>query len=326
MNKYLILIISIVGFLKPSAGAYGQANYLQYHKEIIKCEELIAEGKFKDAINSFDSIFDHFDFAFLRDYKLATELSAFEQDSKSSFRFMRLAILHGWTLKSIQKNRSLSYLHRDPQWINVESEYDSLHNIYWSQLDIPLRNQVHEMYKKDQKKALGALFKIGEKNQTKYAEKKFAPHSEKQLAELNKILTEQGYPGEKLVGNKWWVSVILSHHNSISKEYALKDTIFLKLRPMLIRAIEHGELHPYEFAIIEDWRTAALHQHQSTSYGFLGVIPDKPALEKVNLNRNTIGLRSIELRNKLIDIEKESGLNLYLTKGWQKSKITVANK
>ena len=130
MNKYRILIISIVCFLKPSAGAYGQANYLQYHKEIIKCEELIAEGKFKDAINSFDSIFDHFDFAFLRDYKLATELSAFEQDSKSCFRFMRLAILHGWTLKSIQKNRSLSYLHRDPLWIIIESEYDSLHNIY----------------------------------------------------------------------------------------------------------------------------------------------------------------------------------------------------
>ena len=282
-------------------------------------------NKFKEAIDSLDSLFNHFEFVFLRDCKLATELSAFEQDSKSGFRFLRLGILHGWTLKGIKKNRKLSFLYRDPQWNNVESEYDSLHKRYLAKLNTPLRHQVHEMYKKDQKKVLGALFRIGEKNQIKYAEKKFAPHSEKQLAQLNKILIEQGYPGEKLIGNKWWFSVILSHHNSISTAYTLKDTIYLNLRPKLMKAIEKGELHPYEFAIIEDWRTAALYQHKLTSYGFLGVIPDNSTLEKVNQNRDKMGLRSTELRNALIEIEKETELNLYLPNGWQKGKIIVAN-
>ena len=127
------------------------------------------------------------------------------------------------------------------------------------------------------------------------------------------------------MGNDWWVSVILSHHNSISTEYNSKDSIYLDLRPKLIEAIERGELHPYEFAIIEDWRSASLYQHKSTSYGFLGVVPDSSTLEKANVNRDAIGLRSIQLRNDLIDVEQSTGLNLYLPKGWQKGKITVVN-
>lgn len=43
-------------------------------------------------------------------------------------------------------------------------------------------------------------------------------------------------------------------------------------------------------------------------------------------NRADIGLRSIELRNNLLDIEKETEMNLYHPKDWQKSRIMVANK
>ena len=39
---------------------------------------------------------------------------------------------------------------------------------------------------------------------------------------------------------------------------------------------------------------------------------------------NVIGLRSISLRNDLIDVENKTGMNLHLPKGWQHGKITVA--
>lgn len=182
------------------------------------------------------------------------------------------------------------------------------------------------MFKKDQKKALGALFRIGQKAQNKYTEKKFAPHSEKQLGLLNSILKQYGYPGEQLIGNSLWASVILSHHNSISRNYNLKDTSYTQLRPKLMEALKRGEISPYELAQIEDWRTAGLSGHELTSFGFIGKIPSNKELKRVNKNRAEIGMRSIELRNNLIDIEKSTGLNLYLPKGWQNGKIKVANK
>ena len=302
-----------------------QVNYLHYHRKVVECEQLIVNGKFTNAIEKFDSLSNHFDFLFLRDVKIATELSVYEKDYESGLKFVELGMKAGWTLRSINKNENLRPLKEQEGWAKVISAYDSLHRIYQSRLNFQVKGQVHEMFKKDQKKAFGALFRIGQKAQDRYAERRFAPHSEKQLLQLDNTINQYGYPGELLIGNDLWASVILSHHNSISLDYNSMDTLYIQLKPKLVRALTQGEISPYEIAQIEDWRTAALTGHKSTSFGFIGSIPNDTELTTVNKNRSEIGLRSIELRNNLIDIEKSTGLNLYLPKGWQNGKITVTN-
>lgn len=316
----------LLGCLLVSTKSNAQENYLNYHSKVIECEQLIVKGKYSSAINMFDSLFKQFDFLFLRDIKVATELSAFEKDYKSGMKFTRLGVKAGWTLESINKNDNLRSLREQPEWARIMSTYDSLHKIYLSRLNPQIKEQVHEMFKKDQKKALGAFIRIGQKAKRRYSEKKFAPHSEHQLEKLEQILNEYGYPGERLIGNNLWGSVILSHHNSISVNYNSKDTIYDHLRPKLLNALKQGEISPYELAQIEDWRIAALNDHELTSYGFLGAIPDDIVLETINKNRANIGLRRIDLRNELIDVENETGMNIHLPKGWQNKKITVANK
>jgi len=323
MKSFLLTIAFSSTVICLKAQTY---NYNTYHQKVIRCEQLISKKKISKARQSLDSLFEEFDFVFLREHKLVTELSIFESDYESAFRFLRYGILSGWSIKSIEKNRSLKPLRKDPRWDMMKDDYDSLRKIYWSKLNIPLRNEAQEMLKNDQKLALRNFLTIGEKNKIKYAHKKFIPYSEGVLARLDKILTEHGYPGEKLIGNSWWTSVNLSHHNSLDPEYTLEDTLYLNLRPKLENALVKGELHPKEFAIIEDWRNASIHHHESSLHGFLGKIPNNSELMIVNQNRAKMGIRSIELRNSLLEIEKELGLNLYLPKGWQKGKITVANK
>ncbi|MFY0689595.1 MAG: hypothetical protein JXQ90_20660 [Cyclobacteriaceae bacterium] len=325
MTKFS-LSLYLLSHLFVSCWSKAQENYLNYHSKVILCEQLIAEGKSASAIDMFDSLFNQFDFLFLRDIKVATELSVYVNDYESSLKFIKLGIMAGWTLKSINKNDNLRPLTEHLEWVKILYVYDSLHSNYLSGLNFQVKEQAHEMFKKDQKKALGALIRIGQNAQIKYAENKFAPHSEKQLQMLDNLLYQYGYPGEQLIGNRLWVSVILSHHNSISPDYCSKDTLYEQLRPKLLEAMKQGEMSPYELAQIEDWRTAVLTGHELSSFGFIGKIPSIPELKMVNYNRAEIGLRSIELRNKLIDIEKSTGLNLYLPKGWQKGKITVANK
>ncbi|WP_405205370.1 hypothetical protein [Aquimarina sp. LLG6339-5] len=325
MTKFF-LSINLICYLLVSTKSNAQENYLNYHSKVIECEELIVEGKYTSAINIFDSLFKQFDFLFLRDIKVATELSAFEKDYESGMKFAELGIKAGWTIESINKNDNLRSLKEQQEWTKIKSAYDSLHKIYLSRLNFQVKEQVHEMFKKDQKKALGALFRIGQKSKRRYSEKKFAPHSEHQLEKLEQILNEYGYPGERLIGNSLWCSVILSHHNSISVNYNSKDTIYAQLKPKLLNALKLGEISPYEFAQIEDWRIAALNDHKLTSYGFLGNIPDNIVLKSINKNRANIGLRSIDLRNNLIDVENETGINLYLPKGWQNGKIKFEEK
>jgi hypothetical protein len=322
----LFLVLFFIGSFWFSTKSNGQENYLDYHSKVIEGEQLIVEGKYATAIHLFDSLFKQFDFLFLRDVKVATELSAFENDYKSGLEFTRLGIKAGWTLKSINKNDNLRPIREQQEWAKITKAYDSLRKIYLSRLNFQVKELVHEMIKKDQKKAFGAILRIGQKSKRRYAEKKFAPHSEDQLEKLEPILDEYGYPGERIIGNDIWVSVILSHHNSISVNYNSKDTVYAQLRPKLLKALKLGEISPYEFAQIEDWRIAALNDHELTSYGFLGTISNDTVLVMVNKNRTEIGLRSVALRNNLIDVENESGINLYLPIGWQKGKISIVSK
>ncbi len=325
MSKFSLTLV-LIGCLFASTRSTAQENFLNYHSKVTECEQLIVEGKHTSAITLLDSLFNQFDFLFLRDVKVATELSAYDNDYKSALKFIRLGVMAGWTLKSIIKLDNFQSLKEYSEWTKVVLEYDSLHEIYLSRLNFQLKEQVHEMFKDDQKKAFGWFIRIGQKSKRKYAEKKFAPHSEHQLEKLEQILNEYGYPGEQLIGNNLWGSVILSHHNSISVSYNSKDTLYAHLKPKLLNALKQGEISPYELAQIEDWRIAALNDHELTSYGFLGTIPDDSALDIVNKNRTEIGLRSIDLRNNLIDVENETGMDLHLPKGWQNGKITIANK
>ena len=62
------------------------------------------------------------------------------------------------------------------------------------------------------------------------------------MAALLELLEDKGYPGEKRIGNDFWMSTIISHHNSISEEYNRKDTVYKAMQPALVQAIEKGEM------------------------------------------------------------------------------------
>ena len=171
------------------------------------------------------------------------------------------------------------------------------------------------MYAKDQKKAMKALFKLSSKSQDKYAEHKFAPHSEQQMAEFSMILDTKGYPGEKLIGNSSWMSTILSHHNSISTNYNRADTLYLKLQPRLMDAIKNGQMSPYEYVAIDDWYRTVRYDRKEVTYGILDP-PSASNLSKTNELREMIFVRPYELRDELVAIENKTGMDFYLSDRW----------
>lgn len=204
---------------------------------------------------------------------------------------------------------------------DIVSMENLLHQKYLSRINNELKGEVHRMFKRDQKMAIKAIFKLGQKAKINYAESKFAAHSNQQLNRLDELLDQEGYPGERLIGNDFWVSVILIHHNSISEKFNSEDTLYYQMHPKLLKAIELGQMSLQEFVIVEDWRIAVSSGHNNTKFGFLGKIKNEKELERVNYNRSQMGFRSIELRNKLIDLENELNISFYLPKEWQKNKI-----
>lgn len=308
---YLLLLASV---------CVGQQDYSQYYKTRIKAEQLIVDRRFNDALAEMEALFASYEFVFLRDYKVTAQLAMLTRDRNKALTLIKKAIAKGWNPKSISKNKLLVTLTEDDRWESIKSNYSS--DPKYLEINYKLRSQVHEMFKKDQKKAFGALLRVGNKAQEKYGNRKFAPHSEQQIAELNQILEQHGYPGERLIANNLWASTILSHHNSMSEEYVKQDTLFQFLKPKLREAVKKGQMSPFEFALVSDWKMAVESNHSSTAYGFLGAIQGAPSVQKINRNRAQLGLRSLELRNNLVDLEKELELNFYLPgEPWQEGKI-----
>ncbi|MCR9248880.1 MAG: hypothetical protein NXI20_00595 [bacterium] len=318
-NHYFAFLFSLCFVV--SSIAYSQENYLDYHRKVTNCEQLITQEKYGAALTCLDSIFSEFDFIFLREIKLATELSIFQNDYLAAFKYLRIGISNGWSIKRIKSSKSLQILQEEPEWFELESNYDSLIQIYKNRINTDVRNQVRQMVKKDQKMAIGAFIRIREKSQNKYTRNKFAPHSERQMSRFQDILEKHGYPGEKIAGHNLWASIIVCHHNSISPDYNSKDTLYTSMRPWVLKALEKGEISPYEFAQMEDWKTAVLNDHKRSSFGFIGDVGSEENLMEINQNRSAVGMRSTHLRNQLLDIEKSTGLNLYLPKGWREGVI-----
>lgn len=319
-----ILLFVLLFLLATSTNLEAQKiNYVDYHLQTKEAEELVASENYDDALKTYDKVFNDYTFVFQRDCKIATQLALYQGKEDLAFQYLRQGVSSGWEMKEIKKNDFLKKLQDHPQWQTFENEYHKLYADYESSLNQELRSRLKKMFSKDQKKALGALFRIGSKGQDKYAERKFAPHSEQQMEELIQILSEVGYPGEKLIGNDFWTSTILSHHNSISEAYARQDTIYHFLKPELKKALIRGEVSPYELALIDEWYRSTLGQGSYLGYGILDP-PSKSTLQNTNDLRAELFLRSVETRNGLVEIQDKTQMDFYLPgEGWIKGKIEV---
>ncbi|MGB5319543.1 hypothetical protein [Eudoraea sp.] len=318
----------LIYLLLVSYSILGQGNnktalvdYSYYHELINKAEGFVGSENYQKALDTYKEVSKVFDFVFLRDYKVAAQLAFYLDDKETAFNFINDGIVSGWDLKELKKEKFLSPLQKEHGWALLKRNYDSLHQVYLNRINPVLRDRVHEMFKRDQKKAMGALFKIGNSAQEQYGTEKFAPHSEQQMAQLFEIMDNHGYPGERIIGNDYWMSTVISHHNSISEEYTKKDTLYNYIRPALKRALALGQISPYEFSMIDDWRIAVVSNRTAVGYGFLNA-PLSGTLSETNALRGKAGLRTIKLRNRLVDLENKTGMNFYLP-DWVIGKIEV---
>ncbi len=314
--KRLILPTLLLIFLPPYATyANNQEDYLAYHTRVVQAEELIAEKSFKSALEVYEQIFSAYSFVFLRDYKVATQLAWHLGDEAKAIELLKSGIASGWKMKDIKQNKLLKSLRENKtEWKQIKRQYDSLYAIYNHRINSDLRWEVRKMSWKDQSKALLAIFRFSEKAQQKYYEKKFAPKNELRQKRLLEIIESDGYPGEKLIGNEFWIWGIVARRNQISQEFCKKDTMYQHLKPILLSAIGSGELSPFFFALVDDWFISVESNRETGSYGYVADLSEHD-LTRSNQLRKEIGLRTVETHNLLIDIQEQTGMWFYF---WDK--------
>ena len=100
-----ILSISLWLILWQGTVSFSQPSYLAYHQKVIDAEQLIANHKFEQALNHYTSLFNDYDFVFVKDYKVAVQLAVLTNNNTLATDYLKAAIKGGWTPKAIKKNK-----------------------------------------------------------------------------------------------------------------------------------------------------------------------------------------------------------------------------
>lgn len=323
--RYLIILFGLLCILNACDKIENNTNdYTQYHSEIIAAETLISLEKYEEALMRYEKLFNQYDFIFLRDYKVAAQLSFLIGEKEKGLIYIKKGISNGWELGHLKEHTFLAKHLLASDWELIEEHYEHLHDQFLNSIDTTIRSSVHAMIEKDQKLAYKAYVIEDEKEQEKFISENFPEHSEKQLSDLIDIIESKGYPGEFLIGNDFWVSTILSHHNSQGVAYVREDTLFDFIKPKLMQFLKEGYISPYEIALPEDWKKAVTSEWKESSYGYL-IPPNTSNISQINKARSAIGLPSVQLRNKLIAIETKTGMRLYLP-DWVNGTIKIEEK
>lgn len=161
------------------------------------------------------------------------------------------------------------------------------------------------MLAEDQKRAIRVALTPFKKWRERYTNRNFVPNNRLQVRRINQIIDQVGFPGEKIIGDKSWATVIISHNEH--------DTIYKELRPKLYQALRRGELSPIDLAMIETWRIVVDTDRKEKGFVIWNETISKSEAVKADSLRQSIGLRSIELNNNLILAEKDLKMKFYLS-------------
>lgn len=301
MQRFVISLIVVV----PIICSGQTTNYLDYHNKIIQAEEYIVARQLNESVKIYRFLLDNYSHVFLRDIKVAAQLSAYLGDTVNLFFFLEKGMKKGWTLKGIKKISIIKRFKNDNRWQMLKANQDKFKADFENSINMELRTEIKKMLAKDQKRAIRIALTPVKKWRERYTKNKFVPNNRIQVRRINQIIDQIGFPGEKIIGDKSWATVIISHNEH--------DTLYNELRPKLYSAFERGELSAIELAIIETWRIVVDTDRKEKGFVIWNEEITKKEAIKADALRKSIGLRSIELNNMLIQTEKEFNMNFDLS-------------
>lgn len=280
MNKILAFYITIllIGIQKTSA-----QDYQNYYETINKAEIESLDGNFKKSDSLFQIAFKLAKKPFKEDFLLAAINSEKLNNYQKTFSYLKKGIENGLTLKRIKKQ--LTRFKKSKEWKEVKTEYRSLRKNHLKTLNLPLREEIKEMVKDDQrvnKNRLAGPRKLKEINKVNF----------EKLLRIIKTNNDK-WPGFSIIGEitpkgKYDVTgniaLMLLHFNKNQIE---------KLKPYMIKAVLNGEMYPYHFARIIDYKNIFDCQTYGT-YLSGGMVVGICDCEKANDERKKIGFESIE--------------------------------
>jgi len=305
--RYLIGIIFTIGFLFSKQ----KLDYLEYHTEFGKVEELIVKENFVEAELKFIELFKEHEVRFVKDYVIASQVSFLNKNRNLAIEYIFQSIRNGLKIECLKSIKLLNQELTVTDWEILEQEYKELRKNYIKRINLSLYQEFHKRYQEEQNLKRTEYYKL-----TVYSN----------FDRIVELLNKGEFPDEQLIGidNQQFANSISDCDLGNSKiivtllhyDYPISEIGEEKL----ISAIKKGNLHPREFAMIynfEENKQSVLYKKSTKKYlplpryNFNFPFGSKiDNLEKVNSDRAKFGICKYEVDVKKEEIEKRYGIQL----------------
>lgn len=241
-----------------------EKDYIQYHKDINKAEELFfMRSQTDSALYYYDKVFQAYDFIFVKDLVNAAQISIFT--NKPYLKYIERGFEYGLKLEHLKSyplfSKVLPHLSKDKK---MKTLYDEKRKIYLSKIDFEYLDQIYKMAIQDQKM----------KSQNNYQNNIL-----KTTDKLRNLTLKKGFPGERLLGisdstifkeiNKPYLNLYEQRKNDeslfymnsdekiLAQEWSLvmlvhNDCSYKLYHKILLDEVKKGNIHPRDVGLIYD--------------------------------------------------------------------------
>lgn len=188
LKKLKLIILSFVFFNSNAQ----EINYLKvYHPVINQAEVLVMDGKYRDALETYEKAFAAVPKAFMKDYFNAAVCATYIGDATNTYKYLLEVAGKGISLDFIKDEPAFMGIQRDPQWREFELQYLSKKRDFESKINKTLLDKLNKIYDRDQ------WFRM--RNPEAFADT-IAKIDKQNARELDYLIAKYGVPGEDEIG------------------------------------------------------------------------------------------------------------------------------
>ena len=315
-----MLRICFAAILFLISGTCFSQNYIEYHKKFSAIEELIVNEQFQRAEDSIIQLFSLYDPPYLREVDIAIQICALNRSYENTAVLIELAFKKGAELASMKTKPVLQDFIKTTKWLELTENYPKYRKVHFNSIDSVLRDNFRARF---------------EKEEVSRGTDSFAGIVENNFYHIVKIINLIGcFPGEKVVGVQQLGDYMFgdfgtgyySYDNSkVTVTLLHYQLAFSSLEKELLRAVEQGNLHPYDYAMIYDFQKnyAQKKDYYRVKKNYVNFI--RPSLpdydfnvfygycdnfDKVNTDRATIGLCTYQTEKQKTKIDEKYNLEI----------------
>ncbi|MBS1589279.1 MAG: hypothetical protein JST52_06655 [Bacteroidetes bacterium] len=237
-----------------------QVNYIDYHRDIIKAENLFLAGKFQQSLFSYNNCFAKYPKAFVKDIFIATQIACLQNDSAMLSFFLNEGFKKGLPWRMVENDSNIStYLKQLPKEfiIRLKNSFFNGRTFYLSNINLSLRYKILIMSQIDQLyHEFPRDISIPINRDSLYA-----TILDANMDSIMNVIYLYGYPGEHLIGinnsEDDKADCFPNYEQQLVEPTPIffyhNECAFQQLSKQLYQSILSGDLHPREYALMYEW-------------------------------------------------------------------------